>query len=96
MTKFDPDTLLNVFLAIAVDNLANAQAVTQDEKEEQRMIEAIKRKRIEKRSSPGWAKVRQIPVIMAIKNINQNKTDHDNPFRNMKPAFSSVDHVSPR
>ncbi|XP_073235068.1 voltage-dependent L-type calcium channel subunit alpha-1D-like [Porites lutea] len=89
-------TLLNVFLAIAVDNLANAQAVTQDEKEEQRMIEAIKRKRMEKRTSPGWAKVRQIPVIMAIKNINQNKTDHDNPFRNMKPAFSSVDHVSPR
>jgi len=89
-------TLLNVFLAIAVDNLANAQAVTQDEKEEQRIIEAMRRKRMEKRTSPGWAKVRQIPVIMAIKNINHNKNDHDNPFRNMKPVYPSVDHVSPR
>ena len=28
------DTLLNVFLAIAVDNLANAQELTKDEEEE--------------------------------------------------------------
>ncbi|XP_068707283.1 voltage-dependent calcium channel type A subunit alpha-1-like isoform X2 [Montipora foliosa] len=89
-------TLLNVFLAIAVDNLANAQAVTQDEKEEQRIIEAMRRKRLERNKTHGWAKVRQIPVIMAIKNINQHKNDHDNPFRNMKPVYPSVDHVSPR
>ncbi|XP_078367100.1 voltage-dependent L-type calcium channel subunit alpha-1D-like isoform X2 [Oculina patagonica] len=86
-------TLLNVFLAIAVDNLANAQAVTQDEKEEQRQLEAMRRKRLEKRRD-GWAKARQIPVLMAIKNINQHKNDNDNPFRNMKPV--SLDHVSPR
>lgn len=96
LTIAHSDTLLNVFLAIAVDNLANAQAVTQDEKEEQRIIEAMRRKRMEKRTSPGWAKVRQIPVIMAIKNINHNKNDHENPFRNMKPVYPSVDHVSPR
>ncbi|KAI4885794.1 hypothetical protein NFI96_023159 [Prochilodus magdalenae] len=30
-----PDTLLNVFLAIAVDNLANAQELTKDEEEEE-------------------------------------------------------------
>uniref|UniRef100_A0A8C4XV08 Voltage-dependent R-type calcium channel subunit alpha n=1 Tax=Falco tinnunculus TaxID=100819 RepID=A0A8C4XV08_FALTI len=30
-----PDTLLNVFLAIAVDNLANAQELTKDEQEEE-------------------------------------------------------------
>ena len=29
------DTLLNVFLAIAVDNLANAHELTKDEEEEQ-------------------------------------------------------------
>ncbi|XP_074617783.1 voltage-dependent L-type calcium channel subunit alpha-1D-like isoform X1 [Acropora palmata] len=89
-------TLLNVFLAIAVDNLANAQAVTQDEKEEQRIIEAMRRKRLERNKTHGWAKVRQIPVIMAIKNINQHKNDRDNPFRNMKPVYPSVDHMSPR
>ena len=85
-----------MFLAIAVDNLANAQAVTQDEKEEQRIIEAMRRKRLERNKTHGWAKVRQIPVIMAIKNINQHKNDRDNPFRNMKPVYPSVDHVSPR
>lgn len=96
LTIAHSDTLLNVFLAIAVDNLANAQAVTQDEKEEQRIIEAMRRKRMEKRTSPGWAKVRQIPVIVAIKNINHNKNVHENPFRNMKPVYPSVDHVSSR
>jgi len=33
--KFCLDTLLNVFLAIAVDNLANAHELTKDEEEEQ-------------------------------------------------------------
>ena len=96
LTIINSDTLLNVFLAIAVDNLANAQAVTQDEKEEQRIIEAMRRKRLERNKTHGWAKVRQIPVIMAIKNIHQHKNDRDNPFRNMKPVYPSVDHVSPR
>lgn len=67
--------------------------MTQDEKEEQRQLEAMRRKRLEKRRD-GWAKARQIPVLMAIKNINQHKNDNDNPFRNMKPV--SLDHVSPR
>ena len=30
---FETDTLLNVFLAIAVDNLANAQELTADEED---------------------------------------------------------------
>ena len=90
------DTLLNVFLAIAVDNIANAQAVTQDEEEEERLRQASRKRRLlkmEKRRN-GWAKARQIPVIMALKNINQNK--NDNPFHNMKPVYPSVDHCSPR
>jgi hypothetical protein len=35
------DTLLNVFLAIAVDNLANAHELTKDEEEEQAAEEAV-------------------------------------------------------
>ena len=37
------DTLLNVFLAIAVDNLANAQELTKDEEEEQAAEEEVKK-----------------------------------------------------
>ena len=36
------DTLLNVFLAIAVDNLANAHELTKDEEEEQAAEEEVK------------------------------------------------------
>ena len=35
------DTLLNVFLAIAVDNLANAHELTKDEEEEQAAEEEV-------------------------------------------------------
>ena len=37
------DTLLNVFLAIAVDNLANAHELTKDEEEEQAAEEEVRR-----------------------------------------------------
>ncbi len=36
------DTLLNVFLAIAVDNLANAQEMTAREEEEARLAQELK------------------------------------------------------
>ena len=36
------DTLLNVFLAIAVDNLANAHELTKDEEEEQAAEEEVR------------------------------------------------------
>ena len=85
------DTLLNVFLAIAVDNLANVQALTKDEEEEERAREQSRRRRMQKKKNP-WARARQIPMIMAIKNLSNAK--NDNPFHNMKPAYS-VDH-SPR
>ncbi|KAL7844089.1 hypothetical protein SRHO_G00226280 [Serrasalmus rhombeus] len=35
LTRAEPDTLLNVFLAIAVDNLANAQELTKDEEQQE-------------------------------------------------------------
>ena len=38
-----PDTLLNVFLAIAVDNLANAQQLNEDEEAEEQAREERKR-----------------------------------------------------
>ena len=40
------DTLLNVFLAIAVDNLANAQELTKDEEEEKDCQEVKKALRV--------------------------------------------------
>jgi hypothetical protein len=40
-TFFKLDTLLNVFLAIAVDNLANAHELTKDEEEEQAAEEEV-------------------------------------------------------
>ena len=69
--------------------------MTQDEKEEERQLEAMRKKRLEKKRD-GWAKARQIPVLMAIKNINHSKNDNDNPFHNMKPVYPSLDHVSTR
>lgn len=38
MIRLIPDTLLNVFLAIAVDNLANAQELTAAEEEQDEQV----------------------------------------------------------
>lgn len=86
------DTLLNVFLAIAVDNLANAQALNRDEEEEIKTREQSRRRRMEKRQK-NWDKARQIPILIRLKNRNQSKTD--NPFHNMRPVYPPVDY-SPR
>ena len=64
------DTLLNVFLAIAVDNLATAQALTRDEEREQKEREIAKRKRQEKRRN-GWLKAKkQLPIVLNFKNLS--------------------------
>lgn len=54
------DTLLNVFLAIAVDNLANAQQLSQDEEAEENAREERRREIVDQyrdrgspTSSPG-------------------------------------------
>lgn len=49
------DTLLNVFLAIAVDNLANAQQLSQDEEAEENAREERRREIVDQyrdRNSP--------------------------------------------
>ena len=51
------DTLLNVFLTIAVDNLANAQQVSQDEEAEENAREERRREIVDQyrdRSSPTF------------------------------------------
>lgn len=66
------DTLLNVFLAIAVDNLANAQILTEDEENEklerQRKREENKKKYSQKpQKGKGWGKAgAKLPAVMAI------------------------------
>jgi len=63
------DTLLNVFLAIAVDNLANAQILTEDEENEKRERE-LNRARNKQRythNGKGWGRAgAKLPVVMAI------------------------------
>ena len=67
------DTLLNVFLAIAVDNLATAQALTRDEEREQKERELAKKRLKEKRRN-GWLKAkRQLPAVLNFKNLTTLK-----------------------
>ena len=51
--QWSPDTLLNVFLAIAVDNLTNAQEIGDDEKAEQQEREKHKQEIKEKYAPKG-------------------------------------------
>lgn len=76
-----------------MDNLANAQALTRLEEEDDREREQKNKRRMEKRRNGGWAKAKQLPMIMAITKINQNNSN--NPFPNSKPVFE-MDHHSPR
>ena len=73
---------MNVFLAIAVDNLANAQALTRDEEIEARRQEEAKllrrRKLVSKEDK--WSKVRAVPKILALR----KRSDlNENPFSGM-------------
>ena len=59
-----------MFLAIAVDNLATAQALTRDEEREQKERELAKRRRQEKRRN-GWLKAKkQLPIVLNFKNLS--------------------------
>ena len=81
------DTLLNVFLAIAVDNLANAQALTKDEEEEKRKEEELKRMRhllfqpTVNTTVSKWDKVRSVPKLLA---FTRREKMEDNPFAGMQ------------
>ena len=58
-----------MFLAIAVDNLATAQALTRDDEREQRERELARRRRQEKRRD-GWLKAKkQLPIVLKFKNL---------------------------
>ena len=76
------DTLLNVFLAIAVDNLANAQILTEDEENEklerQRKREENKKKYSQKPpKGKGWGKAgAKLPVVMAINHFVRKRNAH--------------------
>ena len=77
------DTLLNVFLAIAVDNLANAQILTEDEENEklerQRKREENKQKYSQRpQKEKGWGRVgAKLPVVVAISEfVRRNRNGH--------------------
>eukprot|EP00794_Sanderia_malayensis_P016877 gene16877-18582_t len=72
-------TLLNVFLAIAVDNLANAQALTRDEEFELRRRAELKlaRRRKALTGEDKWCKVRAVPKMLILRKKSDTK---DNPF----------------
>lgn len=79
------DTLLNVFLAIAVDNLANAQVLTKDEEEELRRAEEQKRLLnimfspiVDNRKQSKWTKVRSVPKMLM---FTKQKDHEENPFK---------------
>ena len=76
------DTLLNVFLAIAVDNLANAQILSADEENERLDREKAKLTNKEKfrsktdRNAEKWRKAKASPVVIAINHfMKKNNAD---------------------
>ncbi|XP_065654096.1 voltage-dependent L-type calcium channel subunit alpha-1D isoform X2 [Hydra vulgaris] len=80
-------TLLNVFLAIAVDNLANAQVLAKDAEEQKRRelerkkaISAMYAQPTEPPAISKWGKVRSIPKIIAFTKKSK-EVDEANPFK---------------
>ena len=77
------DTLLNVFLAIAVDNLANAQVLTRDEENELKQAEEQRRLRSmlfspKPQESSKWNKVRAVHKMLT---FTRQKDKDKNPFK---------------
>ena len=73
-----------MFLAIAVDNLANAQILTEDEekeKQEREQMRALnKRKYTNKGKGKGWSKAgAKIPVVMAFNHMVRKRNGHATP-----------------
>ncbi len=77
------DTLLNVFLAIAVDNLTNAEILSQDEEEEQ---EAQLRQKTARSGLTGsgthWTKLKALSFVRSLQRqveeneMNQNEGEN--------------------
>ncbi|KAH9505340.1 hypothetical protein Btru_058406 [Bulinus truncatus] len=81
LVLFGNYTLLNVFLAIAVDNLANAQELTAAE-EEQEAEEAVRREEMEKEMAEQFAAQGRPPLVNICppspQNNEENKTANFN------------------
>ncbi|XP_058513731.1 voltage-dependent P/Q-type calcium channel subunit alpha-1A isoform X3 [Ochotona princeps] len=77
LTLFGNYTLLNVFLAIAVDNLANAQELTKDEQEEE---EAVSQKL-------ALQKAKEVAEVSPLSAANMSIAMKEQP-KNQKPAKS--------
>ncbi|XP_035829518.1 voltage-dependent calcium channel type A subunit alpha-1, partial [Aplysia californica] len=82
LVLFGNYTLLNVFLAIAVDNLANAQELTAAE-EEQEEEEAVRREEMEKEMAEQFSSSQGRPPLVNIcppspQNNEENKTANFN------------------
>ncbi|XP_068695384.1 voltage-dependent calcium channel type A subunit alpha-1-like isoform X1 [Montipora foliosa] len=79
-------TLLNVFLAIAVDNLANAQILTEDEEkenEERERKKKLNQQKYSRKDNTGWKKAgAKLPVLIAINHLVRKK--------NGQPSTSSA------
>lgn len=65
-------TLLNVFLAIAVDNLANAQELTAQQEETERITKELKEKSL-RNEKIMFVPISTIGTVNSLKECNQNK-----------------------
>lgn len=80
--------MLNVFLAIAVDNVANAQVLTKDMEEENQLMEEQKKIRnvvyspqLDRQNKGSkWARVRCVPKMLMFTK-EQKKEANENPFK---------------
>nr|AAO83841.1 voltage-dependent non-L-type calcium channel alpha-1 subunit isoform A [Lymnaea stagnalis] len=88
LVLFGNYTLLNVFLAIAVDNLANAQELTAAE-EEQEEEEAVRREEIEKEMAEQFAAQGRPPLVNICPPSPQN--NEENKTANFNYAGNRVD-----
>ena len=74
------DTLLNVFLAIAVDNLTNAEILSQDEEDEQK---ALARQRTARTgfTGPGlhWTKLKALSFVRTLQKQVAEDERRENP-----------------
>ncbi|TPP56655.1 Voltage-dependent calcium channel type A subunit alpha-1 [Fasciola gigantica] len=75
------DTLLNVFLAIAVDNLANAQELTAAEEEEKRLADQLAEEENNAVGSSASGENENGPNKSVIQELEDNKKSTDEAFR---------------
>lgn len=78
-----------MFLAIAVDNLANAQILTEDEENEkqERELNRARNKQRYTHKGKGWAKAgAKLPVVMAINHFVRKRNGNAQPSAEDPPT----------